>query len=176
MINVIKYLYTIILLGLVAGCQRGLQIDIFQYYNYSIVDWERLDTLYYRPYAADWSEDIGRRIYPDFPQEIAAEYWHSLQNAKTDFHQHSLPLRATSSPAVGEALDRAEAAFDTVFVRCVEQEYYMRLFSMYIMRLCRRPLMICTARWPQTEKIIKYTRRIANHPQLPDISPYGPFV
>ena len=118
---------TLLLMGVLTGCQRAKQTDIFQYYNYSTVDWERLDMLYYRPYSADWNEQIGQRIRSDFPPEIAAQYWHSLQNAKTDFHQRSLPLRAASS-VVGEALDRTEAMFDTVFVRCVEQEYYMRLF------------------------------------------------
>ena len=121
----------IIILSLIAftGCHSNGGIpDIAMYYNYSTVEWERLDTMYYRPYAADWSEDIGRRIHPDFPQDIAAEYWHRLQNAKTHFHQRTMPLRATAPQEVLESLDRAEAAFDTVFVRCVEQEYYMRLF------------------------------------------------
>ena len=102
--------------------------EIAPFGNYSTVEWERVDTMYYRPYAADWSEDIGRRIHPDFPQDIAAEYWHRSQNAKTHFHQRTMPLRATAPQEVLESLDRAEAAFDTVFVRCVEQEYYMRLF------------------------------------------------
>ena len=128
-INKRKYcLCATILLGLLAGCQREQQFEIIRFSNYSTVDWAQIDTMYYRPCTADWNDDIDRRIDPDFPLDMAAEYWHSLQNAKTYFHQRSLPLRATSSPAVGEALDRTEAAFDTVFVRCVEQEYYMRLF------------------------------------------------
>ena len=126
-----KQIFVIALISLIAftGCHSNGGIpDIAMYYNYSTVEWERLDTMYYRPYAADWSEDIGRRIHPDFPQDIAAEYWHRLQNAKTHFHQQTMPLRATAPQEVLESLDRAEAAFDTVFVRCVEQEYYMRLF------------------------------------------------
>ena len=101
--------------------------NVIQYYNYATVEWERLDSIY-RPYVADWSEDIDQRIHSDFPQDIAAEYWRRLQNAKTHFHQQAMPLRATAPQEVLESLDRAEAAFDTVFVRCVEQEYYMRLF------------------------------------------------
>ena len=115
--------------GLLTGCrQTTKQENIYQYANYSTVDWERIKTAYYRPYTADWSDEIEQRIHPDFPMEIAAEFWHNLQNAKTDFHQLSLPIRAASSLAVYEAFDRAEAMFDTVFVRCVEQEYYLRLF------------------------------------------------
>ena len=102
--------------------------DIAQYYNYSTVEWERIDSTYYRPNTADWSPAIEQRIHPDFPRETAAEYWHLLQNAKTDFHQQTLPLRAASTPALRKALDHTEAMFDTVFVRCVEQEYYLRLF------------------------------------------------
>lgn len=121
---------TLSILSLIAfsGCHGDGGIpDIASFYNYSTVDWGRIDTMYYRPYTADWSEDIDRRIHPDFPNEIAAKYWHSLQNAKTVFHQRTMPLRAASSGDVCEALNRTESMFDTVFVRCVEQEYYMRL-------------------------------------------------
>jgi hypothetical protein len=37
-------------------------------------------------------------------------------------------LRAKASNNAINSLDRTEAMFDTVFVRCVSQEYYMRLF------------------------------------------------
>lgn len=60
--------------------------------------------------------------------EISTEIWHFLQNARTDFHQKSLPLRAKASKNIVVALDNTEAMFDIVFVRCVSQEYYMRLF------------------------------------------------
>ena len=60
--------------------------------------------------------------------KIACGYWHILQNARTDFHQKSLPLRAELSEEAILALDKAESMFDTIFVQCVSQEYYMRLF------------------------------------------------
>lgn len=126
-----KFLLGYILCLLLCMCSRQrvpLTTDIASYYNYSTVDWAMIDTLYYRPYTADWDDDTDRRIHPDFPQEEAARFWHLLQNAKTHFHQQSLSIRATSSRTVRKALDRTEAMFDTVFVRCVEQEYYMRLF------------------------------------------------
>lgn len=125
-----KIIIPIFILSLIGftGCHSNSSIaDIAEFYNYSTVNWVRIDTMYYRPYAADWSEDIGKQIRPDFPDEIAAKYWHRLQNAKTDFHQQTMPLRAASSAEVCEALDRTESMFDTVFVRCIEQEYYMRL-------------------------------------------------
>ena len=101
---------------------------ITPFYNYSTVNWTMMDTLYYRSYAGDWSEEIDSRIHPEFSLEIAAQYWHLLQNAKTYFHQQNLPLRRTTSKQGKQALDKAEAMFDTVFLHCVEQEYYLRLF------------------------------------------------
>ena len=71
---------------------------------------------------------MNKLIIKDFPIEISAEIWHLLQNARTDFHQKSLPLRAKASKNIVIAIDNTEAMFDTVFVRCVSQEYYMRLF------------------------------------------------
>ena len=71
---------------------------------------------------------MNKRIIKDFPREVSIKIWHLLQNARTDFHQKSLPLRAKASNNAINSLDRTEAMFDTVFVRCVSQEYYMRLF------------------------------------------------
>jgi hypothetical protein len=71
---------------------------------------------------------MNKRIIKDFPIEVSAEIWYLLQNARTDFHQKSLSLRAKASKNIVVALDNTEAMFDTVFVRCVSQEYYMRLF------------------------------------------------
>lgn len=102
--------------------------NLCSYYDYSTVNWERIDTLFYRPNEANWSESIQARIRKGFPPEIAAEYWHCLQNAKTDFHQQSMPVRLIVSNRGRDVLDQIETMFDSVFVRCVEQEYYMRLF------------------------------------------------
>jgi hypothetical protein len=102
--------------------------DIGCYSDFSTVDWEALTDKYYRPNIADWDSISNWRIIAGFPNEICAEYWCLLQNARTDFHQKSLPLRAKASKSVINSLDRIEAMFDTVFVRCVSQEYYMRLF------------------------------------------------
>lgn len=99
------------------------------YYNYSSVNWEQLKDKFYRPYNADWDKNLDSLIKQnDFPTGTASEYWHLLQNAKTDFHQKSLPFRASASPQAAKAIDHTESMFDSVFVKCIETGYYMRVF------------------------------------------------
>ena len=113
------------------GCSADVKTEFIKsvsgYSDYSTVDWGELGDKYYRPNTADWSAEVDSLIIEEFPMEIACGYWHLLQNARTDFHQKSLPLRAEASKNELDALDKSEAMFDTVFVRCVSQEYYMRL-------------------------------------------------
>lgn len=127
-----NFILKTLLLTLLVGCSDNHRTtfvkDIDCYSDFSTVDWDGLRDKYYRPNTADWPADVDSMIYEDFPMEIACEYWHLLQNARTDFHQKSLPLRVRASKDVVEALNNTEAMFDTVFVRCVSQEYYMRLF------------------------------------------------
>jgi len=104
------------------------QQELKRFYSCSTVDWALLDTLYYRPYTCDWSDEIGTQIHPDFPPEYAAIYWHRLQNAKTYLHQQTLPLRSGASEAFIAQLNHTESALDSVFVCIVSQEYYLRLF------------------------------------------------
>ena len=114
------------------GCNRNSVAEFVSgiscYYDFSTVDWQELSNKYYRPYESNWSSEIDKKIISGFPLEIASEYWHLLQNARTDFHQKSLPLRTEATENIINALDETEAAFDSVFVHCVSQEYYMRLF------------------------------------------------
>ena len=114
------------------GCNRNSVAEFVSgiscYYDFSTVDWQELSSKYYCPNADDWSSEIDKKIISGFPMEIASEYWHLLQNARTDFHQKSLSLRVEASKEMADALDNTEAMFDTVFVRCLSQEYYMRLF------------------------------------------------
>lgn len=126
-----------LLIGLVVvilmGCTKQDSVSVAhnelgKFYNYSTVDWARIDTLYYRPYNCDWSEEIGAQIAPDFPIEYTSKYWHRLQNAKTYLHQQTLPLRIGTSDAFIEQLNRTESVLDSVFVHIVSQEFYMRLF------------------------------------------------
>ena len=118
-------------ISLITGCRRNTAIEFIEeiscYSDYSTVDWAELSEKYYRPNTADWDSKINERI-SDFPNEIAAGFWHILQNARSDFHQKSLPLRVEAIENVINTLDQTEAMFDTVFIRCVSQEFYMRLF------------------------------------------------
>lgn len=127
-----NFLFKILFATLLIGCSNDhlteFVKDVDCYADFSTVNWGGLRDKYYHPNTADWPADVDSMIYEDFPMEIACEYWHLLQNARTDFHQKSLSLRVRASKDVVEALDNTEAMFDTVFVRCVSQEYYMRLF------------------------------------------------
>ena len=127
-----RYLLMLFASVLVTSCKQDATTEFVKeiscYSDYSTVVWSDLSERYYRPNAGDWDPEMNKQIIKDFPIEISAEIWHLLQNARTDFHQKSLPLRAKASNNAINSLDRTEAMFDTVFVRCVSQEYYMRLF------------------------------------------------
>ena len=127
-----RYLLILFASMLITSCKQDTTTEFIKeircYSDYSTVAWSDLSEKYYRPNAGDWDSEMNKRIIKNFPTEISAEIWHLLQNARTDFHQKTLPLRAEASENIITALDRTDAMFDTVFVRCVSQEYYMRLF------------------------------------------------
>lgn len=127
-----RYLLILFASVLVTSCKQDVTTefikDIRCYSDYSTAAWSDLSEKYYRPNAGDRDSEMNKRIIKDFPIEISTEIWHLLQNARNDFHQKSLPLRAKASKNIVIAIDNTEAMFDTVFVRCVSQEYYMRLF------------------------------------------------
>ena len=133
-----RYLLILFASVLVTSCKQDATTEFVKeircYSDYSTVAWSDLSERYYRPNAGDWNPEMNKQIIKDFPIGISVEIWHLLQNARTDFHQKSLPLRAEASENIIKALDRTEAMFDTVFVRCVSQEYYMRLFLRCITR------------------------------------------
>lgn len=127
-----RYLLILFAGVLVTSCKQDTTTEFVKeiscYSDYSTVAWSDLSEKYYRPNAGDWDPEMNKQIIKEFPIEISAEIWHLLQNARTDFHQKSLPLRTKASKNIVVAIDNTEAMFDTVFVRCVSQEYYMRLF------------------------------------------------
>ena len=127
-----RYLLILFTTMLVTSCKQDTTTEFVRevscYSDYSTVTWSDLSEKYYHPNTCDWDSVTNERIIKGFPIEIASHFWHLLQNARTDFHQKSLSLRAEASQNAIAAIDRAEAMFDTVFVRCVSQEYYMRLF------------------------------------------------
>lgn len=122
-----------IMVGLLVSCQKqtfnhaDLQ-NLATWYSYSTVDWCDIDTAYYRSYLTEWAEKYAAYQIADFPQEIACEYGLRLQNAKTRFHQQTLPMRAGAGHQLRKQLNEAEATFDSIFVKIISQEYYMRLF------------------------------------------------
>ena len=128
----IKFILFLLFIVLFAGCQRNITAEFIEeissYSDFSTVDWSELSDKYYHSNVADWDSVTNKHIINGFPKEIAAELWHLLQNARADFHQKSLPLRAVASENVINAINRTETMFDIVFVRCVSLEYYMRLF------------------------------------------------
>lgn len=103
-------------------------VRIGVWYNFSTVDWAMLDTLYYRPYNCDWPDEYVASVGENHIPEEDARVWHLLQNARTKFHQDNLPLRAVSMPEQRTHLDQVDAAFDTVFVRYMQNDYYLRAF------------------------------------------------
>lgn len=127
-----RYLLILFASMLITSCKQDTTTEFVKeircYSDYSTVAWSDLSKKYYRPNAGDWGLEMNKRIIKDFPREVSIEIWHLLQNARTDFHQKSLSFRAKASKNAIRTLDCTEAMFDTVFVRCVSQEYYMRLF------------------------------------------------
>lgn len=117
------------------GCrptEKSAQIVFFRetapLHSYATVPWAELVRNYWRPNRGDWSQEVEKRLgVTAFPYEIAAVYWEQLQSAWEFIHQQSLPLRAVAAPELVERLDQLEAAFDTVFLRCISESYYMRL-------------------------------------------------
>lgn len=117
------------------GCrptERSARVDFFRetapLHSYATVPWAELVEDYWRPNKGDWNQEVEKQLEETaFPYEIAAAYWEQLQSAREFVHQQSLPLRAVAAPELVERLDQLEAAFDTVFMRCISESYYMRL-------------------------------------------------
>lgn len=126
-----KLIYTVIAVLTLTGCATDVTTEfvrsVADYSYYYMVDWEDLGDKFYRPNTADWPPEIDTLINRKAPLETTCEFWHLMQNARTDFHQKSSPLRSVASKSVVEAIDNTEAMFDTIFVRCCTQEYYMRI-------------------------------------------------
>lgn len=118
---------TLLLVGCRSNSPARFIKSVSCYADYSTVEWSELCDKYDKPDISTWSESIDMQIIDDFPESIACQYWYILQKARTDFHQKSLPLRDYIGESDIKTLDNTEAMFDTVFVRCVTQEYYMRL-------------------------------------------------
>ena len=125
--------FLMIVVCVLVGCQKqptnstDLQ-NLASWYSCSTVDWCKIDTAYYPSYPMEWAEKYESYKVADFPQEIACEYGLRLKNAKTYFHQQTLPLRAGGTHPFCQQLDKVEATFDSIYVKIISQDYYMRLF------------------------------------------------
>lgn len=130
-----RLFYLALLVCALFGCrptERSARVDFFRetapLHSYATVPWAELVEDYWRPNKGDWNQEVEKQLEETaFPYEIAAAYWEQLQSAREFVHQRSLPLRAIAAPELVERLDRLEAAFDTVFMRCISEPYYMRL-------------------------------------------------
>jgi len=100
--------------------------ELIRFYNFSTVDWDHIDSLYYRPYNCDWPDEYGALFDPEFPFELIPMYWHMLQNARTYLHQKTLPMRIGASEEFINQLNYTESCLDSVFIRMVTQAFYMR--------------------------------------------------
>jgi hypothetical protein len=100
-----------------------------QYADYSTVDWLEVDSMFYRPYQCDWETTFPKlNLTEDFPNQVACEKWHLLQNAKKDFHLKTAVARTINNEETRLALLHVESAFDSVFYYFTKDEFYMRSF------------------------------------------------
>lgn len=99
-------------------------------HSYATVEWPKLCGKYGHHDMNYCEDQVEARLNDSlFPREIAVSYWVALQSAREFVHRQSLPLREKATIEVIEQLDLLEAAFDTVFMQCISEPYYMRLLS-----------------------------------------------
>lgn len=130
-----RLFYLALLACALFGCrptEKSAQIVFFRetapLHSYATVPWAKLVRNHWRPNRGNWDQEVEKHLEATaFPYEIAVAYWEQLQSAREFVHQRSLPLRAVATPEFVERLDQLEAAFDTVFLRCISESYYMRL-------------------------------------------------
>jgi len=101
--------------------------SISQFANVNSIDWETIPELINDSIEFN-DEELGCIDSLGTPGFIPERLKKNCQRLKTYVHMKSLPLRSESSDEVVLALDGFEASFDTLFKRCISQEYYMRLF------------------------------------------------
>lgn len=101
--------------------------SISQFANVNSIDWETIPELINDPVEFN-DEELRCMDSLGTPGFIPEKLKSSCERLKNYVHMKSLPLRSVSSDEVGIAVDRFEASFDSLFARCISQEYYMRLF------------------------------------------------
>lgn len=120
---------------MLCGCQSATETAYGRFFrqtsplhSYATVEWPKLCRKYWFPDMNYWEEQIEAKLNDSlFPREMAVSYWVAMQSAREFVHRQGMPLRAQARIEVIEQLDLLEAAFDTVFMRCISEPYYMRL-------------------------------------------------
>lgn len=137
-----KILTTIIIIAAVAGCSHCIK-------NYDCGSDRCITGRFIESVSMfDNVNYAGKFDFPELtndPVELDDESWRRADSLGTDIgivmslrsscnmmkayvHQKGMALRAVAPQETVEALNRFEASFDTLFHRCVSQEYYLRLF------------------------------------------------
>lgn len=138
-----KIFITILIIAAVAGCSRCIR-------NHNSGSDRRIAGKFIESVSMfDNVNHAGKFEFPELtngPVELDAESKRCADSLGTDMgivmsmrascdmmkayvHEKGLALRAVASQETVDALNRFEASFDTLFHRCVSQEYYMRLFQ-----------------------------------------------
>lgn len=111
--------------GCVTDVRKEFIKEVASFSNYDSVNWQTTIKDFYD--VLDWNRDVCSQFYaecPDFPEFEASVDYGSLRAAQKAFHHKLQPLRDVASEVEVKALDRAEAMFDTVWVRYLRQDYY----------------------------------------------------
>ncbi len=109
------------------SCDRGITAsflkEMSQFTNYSFVKWDEVASVQVWTDMADW---LQPNIASGFNPQIAQEMWSRCQNTKAWIHKESIAVRSLHGQAVSQAIDALESGFDTLYVRFVSQDYYLR--------------------------------------------------
>ena len=126
---IVVLLMSISLSGCMSNPEREFLKEVTVFSNYSTVNWDVTIKSYYHPCNDSLSQEIRDKINGNFPEYEAAVAYRLLEIARRAFHQKSLLLRAEATEDVIEALDATESMFDTIFMRYIEQDYYLGLLG-----------------------------------------------
>lgn len=116
---------TFLLLGCSSNPKKELIKEVVTFSNYDSISWDATIENYYDIF--DWNNDVKEQFYAetsniDLEFEVSLDYG-NLRAAQKSFHHKLLPLRNVASQDKIEALDNAEALFDTVWLKYIRQDY-----------------------------------------------------
>lgn len=106
------------------SCDRGITARIMEQLSelsdFAYVDWNKPDI------GADMSAWQHPSMVAGFPMEEAQTMYLDCLNLKAWVHHVAVPLRSINAK-VNKAIDALECGFDTLYVRFISQDYYLRL-------------------------------------------------